>query len=164
MGCILMKRKKVFLLCGCPGSGKSTWVKEQLNKKEGVWCSRDAVRFSQLRDCDEYFDKEASVFDTWINQINQAIENKKGPLNIYVDATHLSEKARNKVLDRLNLKHVDIIPVSFLIPLSICFERNDKREGRAVVPRSVIRKMYYSYKPPTYKEKYEYKKIIEIRE
>ena len=46
---------KRVIIIGCPGSGKSTWVKQQIAKKGGFWASRDAVRFSMVRENENYF-------------------------------------------------------------------------------------------------------------
>lgn len=149
-------------MCGPSGAGKSHWVTKRLENEEGVWCSRDAIRFLLLDDSDDYFAHEDEVFETWIYQIKKAL---RSPIaNVYVDATHLSEKARNKVLNRLDLSDVSVIPVSFNIPLEICLAQNAKRTGRANVPENVIRDMYKNYKAPTMKEKYEYEAIIEVGE
>ena len=148
-------------MCGVPGSGKSTWIQQQLKATSDVWCSRDQVRFSLLSDKDEYFEKENLVFETWIKNIQDTLSNSKVE-NIYIDATHLTQKARNKVLDKLNLNNVDIIPVVFDVSLDICVKQNEQRSGRAVVPRSVVHRMYYSFNKPTFHEKYKYKDIIYV--
>ena len=38
--------------------------------------------------------------------------------------------------------------VYFDVPLAVALERNEKREGRAKVPKSVIRRMYYNIQKP----------------
>lgn len=38
-----MKQKRVFLISGVSGSGKSTWVKDRLGKYGGEWISRDNI-------------------------------------------------------------------------------------------------------------------------
>lgn len=152
-----MKRKTLYLTCGIPGSGKSTWCQTYFKDKENAWCSRDEVRFSMLQEDDEYFAHETEVFAAWIVQIKKALRSDVDI--ICVDATHLSEKARNAVLDRLPLKNVDIIPVSFEVPLDTCLQRNNQRVGRARVPEQVIKNMYNSYTPPSFKEKYDYADI-----
>lgn len=153
--------KTLYLLCGVPGAGKSTYVKEHLNDKS-CWCSRDNIRFSIITEDDEYFSKEDEVFEKFINSINTAIFAEHIE-NIYVDATHLSEKARNKVLDKLSFtSDIEIIPISFECSLATCLYRNMQREGLARVPKGVIRRMYYSYEKPTFDEKYSYANIITI--
>lgn len=143
-----MKLKRVWLLSGIPGSGKSTWVKNQISKKGGYWASRDAVRFSMIKEDEPYFNKEVEVFETWISQIYEALTN---PLikDVYIDATHINEKSREKVLKRLPKDNIEnIINVVFTTPLEICLERNETRKGREYVPSSVIKRMYYQFEYP----------------
>ena len=156
-----MKRKKVWLMCGIPGSGKSTWVQKQMKTNPGVWCSRDNVRFSMVGEDEEYFARENEVFEAWIVEIQKAIEDKSVK-NIYIDATHLNEKSRDKVLNRLNLENATLCAVNFTVPLEECIRRNDLREGRARVPRSVIRRMHFSFVPAKQGEKY--KEVVNICE
>ena len=147
-----MKRKKVWLMCGIPGSGKSTWIQEQMKIFPGVWCSRDNVRFSMVSEDEEYFSKEDEVFRAWISEIQRAMKDES-IRNIYIDATHVNEKSRDKVLNKLSLKDIDLCAVNFMTPIEECLRRNDLREGRARVPRSVIRNMYASFNPATIMEK-----------
>ena len=144
-----MKQKKVWLLSGLPGSGKSTWARQKIAENGGVWCSRDEVRFSIVKENEEYFSHEDEVFNTWIKQINKALENPEVE-DVYIDATHLNDKSRNKVLNRLT-KNTDIekiINVLFLTPLETCLERNKQRSRRAVVPEEVIRNMAKTFQIP----------------
>ena len=144
-----MKPKTIWLLSGLPGSGKSTWARQKITENGGVWCSRDEVRFSIVKEDEEYFSHENEVFNTWIKQINEALENPEVE-NVYIDATHLNDKSRNKVLNRLT-KNIDIekiINVLFLTPLETCLERNKQRSGRAVVPEEVIRNMAKTFQIP----------------
>lgn len=160
-----MKRKKVYLTCGISGSGKSTWVKQQIKENGGIWHSRDEVRFSMLEDGEDYFSKETAVFNKWVNDIRKSLADETIE-NIYIDATHISENSRNKVLNRLDLTGVDIIPVVFNIPLKVCLQRNKMRTGRAKVPNTAIKNMYntFSVNSVSFNEKYHYKEIIYITE
>lgn len=139
-----MKQKIVWLLSGVPGSGKTSWVKQQIAKKGGVHCSRDEVRFSLLKDGEDYFAHEDEVVRLWTEKVHQAILSPDAG-DVYIDATHLTEKARAQVVNALPTSNYTIITVFFDVPLEICLERNEKRTGRAYVPRSVIRRMHASY-------------------
>lgn len=156
-----MKPKKVFILSGPPASGKSTWIQKQMKTNPGTWCSRDAVRFSMIGEDEDYFARENEVFEAWIFSIQTAIANSAIE-NVYIDATHLNEKSRDKVLNRLNLENATLCAVNFTVPLEECIRRNDLREGRARVPRSVIRRMYFSFVPAEQGKKY--KEVINICE
>lgn len=85
--------KNLYILTGAPGSGKTTWVNNQIKEKGGYHVSRDKIRFSLLEEDEEYFNKEGEVVDIFINSIQELIDKKNlKENNIYVDATHLTEK------------------------------------------------------------------------
>ena len=142
--------KNIYMLCGVPGSGKSTWAREQVVKLDGkgIIISRDVIRFSMLGDNDAYFAHEDEVFDEFIKEIQEAI-NDQEHTSIFIDATHLNEKNRNKVLSRVwRMKDDVVIGVYFDIPLEECLRRNAQRTGRALVPETVIKNMYESLTKP----------------
>lgn len=123
-------------------------MKKQLETKGGFWASRDAVRFSMVAEDEPYFERETEVFNEWIRQICEALSN---PMieDIYVDATHLNDRSRNKTLSRLPKENIrEITNVVFAIPIETCLERNRQRTGRAVVPDEVILNMAKSFKAP----------------
>lgn len=164
MGCLSMKQKRVFLMCGIPGSGKSTWIQTQLKSNEDVWISRDQIRFSLLQKDEDYFACEEEVFSSFVNLTQQCIDDLTS-YNIYVDATHLTIKARNKLLNKLlNLQNISIIPVWFNIPLDVALDRNEQRIGRAYVPPKVIAQMFTQQVPPTFSERHPYSEIWEVDE
>ena len=153
----------MFLMCGPSGSGKTTWVKNQMKnmKYPSVHISRDEIRFAKLKEGEDYFAHEDEVFEEFCKKAQEAIDGE--PLAIFIDATHLSEKARNKTLDKLNLENVELFAVNFNLPIDICLTQNDKRTGLARVPHSVIRRMWYIYEPPkSTGEKYEYT-VIDVK-
>ena len=148
-----MKQKKVFIMCGPPGSGKSTWVRERLTSND-EWISRDNVRFSIVREDEDYFSHEDDVFDTFINYINQTLENPEIEY-VFVDATHINYRSRHKTISRIHMKNVgELNCVCFITPLASCLDRNGKRSGRERVPDAAVANMFNSFNLPTEKEKF----------
>ena len=143
------------MMSGLPGSGKTTFAQKQAKLTNGICISRDDVRFSLLKEDDDYFAKENLVFATWIKQINDAIEGEEYD-NIYIDATHLNDKSRRKVINRLT-KKIDfaLILIIFTTPIETCIERNTKRTGRRYVSQSIIESMNESFDIYT-----DYKRVI----
>lgn len=144
------KQKNLFLACGIPGAGKSTWLTAQ-NDFEIV--SRDTIRFTLLRDDDDYFSKEDEVIFRFFHFIRDAINELRKPANVCADATHLTPKARSKTLRAIGKEGVSkIIALSFETPLNVALERNAQRTGRSRVPDTVIKNMHYSWVVPKLNE------------
>ena len=149
-----MVKQHVHLLCGIPGSGKSTWVNKQMKDDESIWISRDEVRKSMVgEDVSDakYFSRETEVFAEFVKQVNDAISLDYE--HIYVDATHINPASRNKLLNRLytNENSALILEV-FTTPIEECVRRNSLREGFARVPDSAIYRMAEGFKYPTREE------------
>lgn len=156
-----MKRKKVYVLAGPPGCGKSTWVRTNLTVGS-EWISRDNVRFAIIGDDEDYFSHEDEVFDTFINYINQTLENPNID-NIFIDATHLNSRSRRKTTSRIRMANVEELNcVYFTTPRVVCHARNHLREGRAKVPESAIDNMFHSYTYPGINENFDH--VYEVDE
>lgn len=146
-----MKLKKVYVLCGPLGSGKSTYVKTHLSSGS-EWISRDNIRFSLVNESEEYFSHEDEVFNTFINYINNAL-NDSNIHTIYIDATHLNRNSRNRTLNKIHKHNVgELNCLCFTTPRKLCQKRNLLRIGREKVPANVINKMYNSFTIPTQNE------------
>ena len=157
-----MNAKQVFLMCGIPGSGKSTFIHEWRQLTDAV-VSRDAVRFSIVSEDEEYFAKEDLVFKTFINEINKALADEEKTERVFIDATHLTPKARAKVIRQLNKENIsELNAICFNVPIEVAIERNNQRSGRALVPESAIRNMAKSYSLPTLNEGFTH--IYEVNE
>lgn len=106
------------------------------------------MRFSIVKEDEEYFSHEDEVFDTFIAYINKALEDPDIH-TIYIDATHLNKRARHKVLSRIRKRNIsELNCVCFCVPQSVCQERNALRKGRARVPAAAIENMFKSYAYP----------------
>lgn len=145
-----MKQKRVFILSGPAGAGKSTWIAERIFNYGGIHISRDKVRFDMVSEDEDYFAREDEVFKEWIRQCQEAID---GDIHkdIYIDATHINDRSRAKTINNLKINRdkVMLICVRVVIPISLCKYRNSLREGRAKVPEDVIDKMYKNFSYPS---------------
>ena len=136
---------KMYVMIGAPGCGKSTYIKNHIKDNEIV-ISRDTIRFSMLKDEDEYFSKEKQVYDEFIKQINAAIADET---DFYVDQTSLNRGARNKLFSRLEKRPEQVIVIYFNTPLETILQRNAQRTGRALVPEDAVINMFNSLTKPT---------------
>lgn len=157
--------KTLWIMCGAPGSGKTWFAKNKLMKDYGWdYISRDEVRFSIIKDNEEYFSHETAVFNEFVEKIAIALD--WGHDNVIADATHLNWGSRRKLLKALSkncvLEDVDVIPVVIDAKLEDVFVHNKLRDGRARVPEETIRRMYNSISDPA-KDPYKYTAIMRVR-
>lgn len=136
-----MNEKMLWVMCGVPGSGKS-WVAKHVLMRGLGWryISRDEVRFEIVKDDEEYFSHETKVYNEFIHRIKTAL-NEEGVFNVIVDATHINWASRRKLLKALGLEGDGVICVVVQNEMDEIIENNESRSGRAVVPRSVVRRM-----------------------
>lgn len=135
--------RKLFLLRGLPGCGKSTWVK--MMNLESYTLSSDKLRemYAGLK-----YDVEGNlgisqkrdkiVWSTLYEMLEARME--RG-LTTIIDSTNISEKTLNKyqkVAEKYNYKTY-IIDFTFF-PVKTCIERN-KNRGYQQVPEDVIYRM-----------------------
>ena len=157
-------RKTLYLMCGPAGTGKSTYVSKKIIS-EDKFChhsSRDTIRFGLLKEGEHYFAREDEVFDLFCEDINETLHSDLYDC-VFADATHLTAKSRQKTLDKLNLKNIDIVPVFMEVPYAETLRRNSERTGRKFVPEKVITNMFQTYTIPTFGEnKYDYAYIIMV--
>ena len=144
------------VLVGPPASGKSTFIKqeiENLREEHYTTCaiSRDFVRQSLLTDRDGYFDKETEVFNEFVRQINEAM--KLGIDVVFADATHINPASRAKLLNRLKPDpHTRLRFEVIDTPVEVAIKRNNQRSGFAKVPESAIKNMNKKFVIPSNKE------------
>ena len=147
----------LYILCGLPGCGKTSWtrnkMKENTSSTDPKWAyvSRDEVRFSLIKEEDDYFAKEKLVFNEFVKRICNSLKDTY-VINTIADATHLNEISRNKLLNAIHRTmpnmNFDVVMVYFDVPVEVCKFRNAKRSGRARVPDNIIEKMCASFEFP----------------
>ena len=155
------KQTRVFVMCGPAGSGKSTWLIKQMKPKTDVCISRDNIRFILLQEGEDYFAHENEVKEIFFDAIADDTSSSKWE-NIYIDATHLNKRSRNKTLNRVKKTNIgELNCVCFNTPVELCQARNSLRSGRARVPVSAIDNMFKSYAYPTADEGFTHVYVVD---
>ena len=143
------EKKQLFLMCGAPGSGKSTWLRANAIGPDCAVVSRDEIRFSYMQSKDDhYFTHETEVFNEFIETIQNYLNDAEGPTRIYADATHLTEKSRLKVLKRLDLSNAEVTALVIRASLEETIKRNHQRAYHAIVPDNIVTRMWNSFEHP----------------
>lgn len=139
----------LYLMAGCPGSGKSTFLKIKVHSTNYEIISRDEIRFSLLQPGDDYFAHENEVYKIFWEKINDALTTGK---DVFVDQTSLTPKSRKWLLQHIKgYEHANLIWIDENI--ETCLERNELRRGtRAYVPKSVVRRMHAQFIEPSLDE------------
>lgn len=141
-----MKKDKVLILTiGAPGSGKSTWAKEQ-SKNQGVAnVNRDSLRLmvKSLDKPNEWRygkENEKKVTDLMLPIIDTFFETHH---TVIVSDTNLNPSTRQMFIDYSISKGVKIEYKTFDMSWKKLLERNTFRGDKAV-PVAVLRSMYQS--------------------
>jgi predicted kinase len=147
-----MSVPKVYMLIGVPGSGKSTWVTDQL------W-AKDMPVVSSDRFIDEHAEKEGKtyneVFNDYIKIATKLMENqvlicRANNSDFVWDQTNTSAKSRKSKLDQL--EGYEKIAVVFQTPAAEEHARRlASRPGKAI-PDNVMRSMIENLQMPTEEE------------
>ena len=141
---------KVMLLCGLPGSGKSTWAKAQ----KATTISSDAIR-AELYGSEEAQGDGREVFSLFYKRAEDALNNAE---SIVLDATNTSRKARSYGIALAKKYNCEVIAVVFTANADVCLKQQLKRTRQ--VPEFVVRRMAEKWEEPSVEEGFN--KIIKI--
>jgi putative nucleotidyltransferase with HDIG domain len=137
---------RLIVLCGLPGSGKSTYAKNKItNDPSTIWLSSDKIRERLYGDAGCQ-DNPSKVFEIMQKEAVDALNNG---FDVIYDATSITRKARAGILDVVP-KHVRKYCVVIWAPPEICVERDRFRERS--VGKEVIGKMLRRFEAPFYDE------------
>jgi len=144
----------VVLAIGLPGSGKTTWFK----RRSVTPMSSDMLRSILFDDITEQR-YQGLVFST-LRSLLRARLIAKMPWN-YVDATNLSPHERRQWIKMAKSFGYEVHAVFFDVPISVCIERNAKRELH--VSEDVIQKMAERLRPPSFKEGFSKITVVRVK-
>jgi len=133
---------KVILCVGIVASGKSTWAKGEVNKDPNgtVRVNRDDLRI-MMSNYVYSSENEKLIVATRNNIISSAL---RGGKNVIVDDTNLNRRNFDDICALVNNLGIEcmVTEKAFYVDLEEAIARNAKREGFALVPEDVIRKMW----------------------
>ena len=143
---------KLIVLCGIPGSGKSTYANKISNE---LWNQGEKTAIISTDFIREYLFGNAScqlfgnkVFTEAYKQIEKYLD--EGYCVIF-DAMNLRPKDRHKLIEVAKNHNVDnITAIHFSTPVEVCIERQLQRERQ--VPEKVIRSKQGSLVIPSINE------------
>ena len=116
-----------------------------------------------LKEGEDYFSHEKEVWREYVNKTKEALDSSD---NIILDATHLNENSRAKILRALgkSLKDVEVNVILFKGSVNTAIKRNSLREGLSFVPEFAIRKMSHQVTTPSRDEGFDNIYIINVDE
>ena len=141
-----MTRPVLILLCGIPGSGKTTWAKNYISKNpDFVHLSSDAIR-AELYGDENIQGNPVEVFTL---MQKKAVESLNAGYNVVYDATSMTRKDRAGIISMCP-KFTHIQCNIIWAPIETCIERDTTRER--TVGKEVIDRMLKRFQMPYYDE------------
>ena len=123
----------LIVLCGIPGSGKTTMSKQLAKDYNAIHCSFDELNLARRQDL--------------FPHITQSLEANH---SVIADAPHTDKKIRMKLLqttDHLDCKRILIFMNT---PFEECVRRNASRQNP--LPFFILQSFYQTMQPPTLDE------------
>lgn len=153
---------KVVVMVGVAGSGKSSWVREQIrNSEEGGMgncsttshkhLSSDNIRMEIFGGLVQGRENNTKVFEVMRERLVGYAKNPGEVEVVYYDATNLSRRKRRALMTTIkgaNSK-VEVHIAYFVKPLETILKQNKERfNEQEVVPESIVIKMYSNQQVP----------------
>jgi len=146
-------KKYFYMMIGLPGSGKSTWVKENIFDTRVKIFSTDnlieeAAKRAGLTYNEVFEDNIEEATKTFFSGIRDAVA--KGE-DILVDRTNLTRKSRKKILDMIPDDYTKVAVLVKCDNLFLHEHRLMNRPGKNI-PSNVIDNMRRTFEEPSIKE------------
>lgn len=144
---------KVYVLVGVPGSGKSTWVSNQLWASECVYVSSDHFVEEEAERQGKTYNE---VFKDYATKavslmLDKVIEAREAGKDIIWDQTSVNVKSRKKKFSMLpNYEHIAVV---FPTPEPEEHARRLNRPGKSI-PKEILDSMINTFEMPTEEEGY----------
>ena len=135
---------KVYVMCGLPGSGKTTIARQIAADLDAVVIASDSIR-EELYGDESVQGNPSVVFDTLYSRAHAAIDDN---LSVILDATNVKKRDRARVFQEFPDNEIAAFVIN--TPVEVCKQRNGERER--VVPEYVIDRMAKSFELPTREE------------
>ena len=149
-----MDRVKLIILCGIPGSGKTTYAEKYVEEHHNtIHISSDRIR-AELWGDEATQGNNNEVFSLMQSRAIEALNNGQ---NVVYDATNITRKDRSYII-ALCPKFVKIECHVVWAPIETCSERDTARER--TVGKEVIDRMLKRFQPAMFDEGVDEIKII----
>lgn len=149
-----MNRPKLIILCGIPGSGKTTYAKKYIEQDtNAIHLSSDAIR-KELYGDENIQGNPSEVFSLMQKRTVEAINNG---YNVIYDATNITRKDRQSIIS-VCPKFAKIECHIIWAPIETCIERDATRDR--TVGKEVIDRMLKRFQAPFFDEGLDSIKII----
>lgn len=158
--------KKLIILAGLPGSGKSTFINENYNSSNDYHFDSDETRRSMYGTYLHFPKDMYEIYNHMIELANEKydelIKNNQNDFTFIMDSTFLDNKRRLHYLN--NLRPFDYVELIMFISDNINFnlENNKKRIKDKWVPEDVILNMVNQYEEPNEEVIKRFNKITKI--
>ena len=145
---------KLYILCGPSGCGKSTWARKFMDiyfDEDIRYVSRDEIRFSLVKEDEDYFSHEKEVFRKFAATLALTLSDG---FDVIADATHITKISRQKLTQAIDRLFTDyqIVYVNCYLDEELCVIHNSARAGRLHVPEQVVRNMCRQFEVPSLTE------------